>query len=146
MEEVTIVSSDDVSFKVDKNVAEKSETIRHLIEDTGISEPIKLPSVDGKILQKILEYAKYHHEHPSEDEDVKKWDQEFIPSHQDELFSIILGANYLDMNSLLDLLCKHVASMIKGKSTEEIRTTFNIKNDFTPEEEQVRKENEWCDS
>jgi S-phase kinase-associated protein 1 len=28
----------------------------------------------------------------------------------------------------------------------EIRRTFNIKNDFTPEEEeQVRKENEWCD-
>lgn len=28
--------------------------------------------------------------------------------------------------------------MIKGKTTEEIRKTFNIKNDFTPaEEEQV---------
>lgn len=26
------------------------------------------------------------------------------------------------------------------------RKTFNIKNDFTPsEEEQVRKENEWCE-
>ena len=29
--------------------------------------------------------------------------------------------------------------MIKGKTPEEIRKTFNIKNDFTPaEEEQVR--------
>jgi Skp1 family, dimerisation domain len=37
--------------------------------------------------------------------------------------------------------------MIKGKSPEEIRRTFNIKNDFTPEEEdQIRRENEWaCD-
>ncbi|VDO68375.1 unnamed protein product [Onchocerca flexuosa] len=26
--------------------------------------------------------------------------------------------------------------MIKGKSPEEIRRTFNIKNDFTPEEEE----------
>merc|ERR1712048_621191 len=33
----------------------------------------------------------------------------------------------------------------KEKTPEEIRKTFNIKNDFTPsEEEQVRKENEWC--
>ena len=31
--------------------------------------------------------------------------------------------------------------MIKGKSPEEIRKTFNIKNDFTPaEEEQVRNQ------
>lgn len=34
-----------------------------------------------------------------------------------------------------------VANMIKNKTTEEIRATFNIKNDFTKaEEEQVRKE------
>ena len=47
---------------------------------------------------------------------------------------------------LLDFTCKTVANMIKGKTPEEIRKTFNIKNDFTPsEEEQVRKENEWCE-
>lgn len=31
--------------------------------------------------------------------------------------------------------CAKVASMIKGKSPEEIRSTFNITSDFTPEEE-----------
>ena len=40
---------------------------------------------------------------------------------------------------MLDVTCKTVANMIKGKTPEEIRKTFNIKNDFTPsEEEQVR--------
>ena len=34
-----------------------------------------------------------------------------------------------------------------GKKADEIRRMFNIKNDFTPEEEeQVRKENEWCET
>ena len=56
------------------------------------------------------------------------------------------AANYLDIKPLLDLTCKTVANMIKGKTPEEIRKTFNIKNDFTPEEEEiVRKENEWCE-
>lgn len=36
--------------------------------------------------------------------------------------------------------------MMKGKNPEELRRTFNIKNDFTAEEEdQIRKENAWCE-
>lgn len=56
------------------------------------------------------------------------------------------AANYLDIKPLLDIGCKTVANMIKGKSPEEIRKTFNIQNDFTPEEEdQIRRENEWAE-
>ena len=60
-------------------------------------------------------------------------------------FSNFQAANYLDIKGLLDLICKTVADMMKGKSVEEIRKMFNIKNDFTPEEEEeVRKENQWA--
>lgn len=60
------------------------------------------------------------------------------------LFHLVLAANYLNIKGLLDITCKTIANMIKGKTPEEIRKTFNIENDFTPEEEeQIRKENEW---
>ncbi len=56
------------------------------------------------------------------------------------------ASNYLDIKALLDVGCKTVANMIKGKSPEEIRKTFNIQNDFTAEEEeQIRRENEWAE-
>ena len=79
-------------------------------------------------------------------DDISSWDMDFLKVDQVTLFELILAANYLDIKGLLDVGCKTVANMIKGKSPEEIRKTFNIKNDFTPaEEEQIRKENEWCE-
>lgn len=75
---------------------------------------------------------------------VQKWYADFVEVEQVMLFELILAANYMDIKPLLDLTCATVASMIKGKTPEDIRQTFNIKNDFSPEEEQqVREENKW---
>lgn len=77
---------------------------------------------------------------------VQEWYANFTNVEQEVLFELILAANYMDIKPLLDLTCAAVASMIKGKTPEEIRKTFNIVNDFTPEEEaQVREENKWCE-
>ena len=78
---------------------------------------------------------------------TEAWAASFVESlDQEELFEMILAANFLECKPLLDLLCARVAAMIKGKTPEEIRQTFNITNDFTPEEEaQVREENRWCE-
>jgi S-phase kinase-associated protein 1 len=52
----------------------------------------------------------------------------------------------MDIKPLLDLCCARIASFIKDKSPEEIRSNLDIVNDFTPEEEnQVRAENAWAD-
>ena len=65
---------------------------------------------------------------------------------QEKLFEIILASNKLGLTSMLDLALAQIAAMIKGKTPEEIRQTFNIVNDFTPEEEaQVRAENQWVE-
>ena len=40
----------------------------------------------------------------------------------------IQAANYLDIKSLLDILCRTVAEMIKGKDPEEIRRRFHASN------------------
>lgn len=62
------------------------------------------------------------------------------------LFQLITAANYLEMKDLLYVACKVVGNLMKGKTSEEIRKVFNIQNDHPPEdEEQLRKENEWCE-
>ncbi|KAG1677832.1 hypothetical protein FOA52_008596 [Chlamydomonas sp. UWO 241] len=148
-----LMSSDSQTFEVDEEVAHESQTIKNMIEDTGSEETIPLPNVSGRILAKVIEYSKYHVEavkkvddKASKNEDeIKQWDAEFVKVDQATLFDLILAANYLNIKGLLDLTCQTVAQMIKGKTPEEIRKTFNIKNDFTPEEEEeVRRENQWA--
>ncbi|MCI06810.1 SKP1-like protein 1B-like [Trifolium medium] len=39
------------------------------------------------------------------------------------------AANYFNIQSLLDLTCKTIADMMKGKKPEEIRMIFNTVND-----------------
>ncbi|XVE69692.1 hypothetical protein DITRI_Ditri10aG0011600 [Diplodiscus trichospermus] len=149
---ITLRSSDGESFEVDEAVALKSQTIKHMIEDDCADNGIPLPNVTSKILSKVIEYCKKHVEAPksddrsaSVDDELKAWDADFVKVDQATLFDLILAANYLNIKSLLDLTCQTVADMIKGKTPEEIRKTFNIKNDFTPEEEEeVRRENQWA--
>ena len=109
------------------------------------------------VLTKVIEFCKMHQTTPMNEiekplksavmgEVVQEWYANFVSVEQEILFELILAANYMDIKPLLDLTCATVASMIKGKTPEEIRKTFNIVNDFTPEEEaQVREENKWCE-
>ncbi|KAL3720578.1 hypothetical protein ACJRO7_005401 [Eucalyptus globulus] len=147
---ITLRSSDGESFEVDEAVAVESQTIKHMIEDDCADSGIPLPNVTSRILAKVIEYCKKHVESAKPDDrttedDLKAWDAEFVKVDQATLFDLILAANYLNIKGLLDLTCLTVADMIKGKTPEDIRKSFSIKNDFTPEEEEdVRRENQWA--
>jgi len=150
-------------MKVERPAAERSILLKNLLSDLGgetgtkEDEPIPIKGVNLTILTKVMEWCQHHANDPpaatDDDSDSRKktteideWDQKFMNVDQEMLFEIILAANYLDIKPLLDVGCKTVANMIKGKSPDEIRKTFNIQNDFTPEEEdQIRRENEWAE-
>ncbi|KAJ0770887.1 putative SKP1/BTB/POZ domain superfamily, SKP1 component, dimerization [Helianthus annuus] len=72
------------------------------------------------------------------DDDLKAFDSEFVNVDQDTLFDLSLAANYLNIKSLLDLTCKTVADMVKGKTTKEIRKMVKKQE----EEEKARREKE----
>jgi S-phase kinase-associated protein 1 len=60
---------------------------------------------------------------------------------QEVLFKLLLAANYLNIRPLLQLACARVATLVRGRTPDQIRAVFNIRNDFTQaEEEEVRKE------
>lgn len=168
---INLISQDEVQFQVEKRLAIQSELIKTMIDDPdeeGDQEDeedqyIPLPNVKAVILTHVIEFFQINFDNEKDEprelnipkpiqstemsEIVESFYVDYINKFDQEvLFEIILAANYMDIQSLLDLSCAKVASMIKGKSPEDIRSTFNIVNDFTPEEEaQIREENKWCD-
>lgn len=159
---IKLKSSDGEVFSVDLEIAKMLQTIKIMLDDLGFDdnddEIVPLPNVNAVILRKVIEWVTYHKDDPpsviDEDDDeqerrtdnIPSWDMDFLNVDQGTLFEIILAANYLDVKGLLDVASKTVANMIKGKTAEEVRKTFNIQNDFTPtEEEQIHNENKWCE-
>ncbi|OMO95928.1 SKP1 component [Corchorus capsularis] len=107
------------------------QTIKHMIEDGCADTEIPLPNVNSQTLSKVLEYCKKHVEAAADKETEPEDDKETEPED--------------DMKAWDTDFMKTVADMMKGKSPEEFRKTFNIKNDYTPEEEaEVKKENQWA--
>ncbi|KAG9117687.1 hypothetical protein FRC07_007356, partial [Ceratobasidium sp. 392] len=157
-----VTTNDGKEFNVDWDIFQRMRTL--VIEDDpelNPEGPVPVPNVSSSVFEKVLEYCDYHRNDPlpldddgnSNDDprkrqvsEIGEWDQKFIQVDQGMLFEILLAANFLNIKGLLDLGCKTVANMIKGKTPEEIRKLFNIVNDFTEEEEaQIRKENEWAE-
>lgn len=158
---VTLLSQSGDAFDVPLGVCKMSELVKTMLPDEGedmeeVSD-IPLPNVRTEVLQKVIEFCTKYRDDPMDSiekplkssnvsELVGAWYANFVNVEQAMLFELILAANFMDIKPLLDLTCATVASLIKGKNPEEIRQTFNIVNDFTPEEEtQVREENKWCE-
>ncbi|XP_004965640.1 SKP1-like protein 1A [Setaria italica] len=161
----TLISCDDERFEVTEAAANMSQTIRHMIEDGCADGGVPLPNVDAKTLAKVLEYCNRHaaaaaSPEPAaagpaatasasagkdDDDDLASFDKAFVDVDKDTLYNLLLASNYLEVKGLLDLTCQKVADMIKGKMPDQIRQTFGIKNDFSPEEdEEIRKEYSWA--
>ena len=142
-EKVAIVSSDGETFAVARDVAAMSVTLRNVLEDLGSAPdamPIPLPNVKADALRKVLEFCEYHARHPDEAsrfvkggrlDNFREFDRAFTDElRQDKnlwlLMNVLVAANYLDVKPLVDVLCRTVASMIQGKTPEEICDTFRL--------------------
>ncbi|XP_015078940.1 SKP1-like protein 1 [Solanum pennellii] len=142
---LTLKTCDGEEFVLEEAIAMRSQTIKNMVEDDCVSNGIPLPNVDSKTMTKVIEYWKKHSEEDVTKDTLREFDKAFVKVHHSILYDVILAANFLNDKEILDMMCQEVADRIKGKKPEEIRKEFDIKNDFTPEEEEeIRKENVWA--
>jgi S-phase kinase-associated protein 1 len=145
---LTLVCKEGDKVTVGANFQEMSALVKNIVEDSGLTEEIPLEQVTKPVLDKIIEYC-VHHEFTVPEpiakplqsnniyDAVSQWDGDYISAFdEDTLIELIKAANYLDIKCLLDLGLARIAAKFKGKTVEELRTEYNIQEEFTTEVEE----------
>uniref|UniRef100_A0A0E0LZ43 SKP1-like protein n=1 Tax=Oryza punctata TaxID=4537 RepID=A0A0E0LZ43_ORYPU len=147
---VTLISSDGARFDVPEAAARLSQTVLDgMKDDSCASNGIPLPNVPGDVLAKVVEYCTKHTSVVNSEANggsaavLKSFDDEFVLVDNHMLYGLLMAADGMRIQGLMDLTCQRVADMLKGKTPEQMRQTLGITNDFTlEEEEEIRREDD----
>ncbi len=155
---IKLVTKDGKEIEITKKAAELSELLKAGINEYPNETSFPLNELDEKNAEKIKEFLTHFNgaapaeiEKPLTSNDMKsltdEWSAGFVDKmSMEELVNLTVAANYMGINSLLDLCCAKVASLCKDKNEEEIFKTFNITEQFTEEEKnKIKEENKWID-
>ncbi|KAL2324002.1 hypothetical protein Fmac_023060 [Flemingia macrophylla] len=144
---IGVKCSEGMVLEVDEALVNASPTMKRLIEEKcGESNiVITLPNISSKTLSQIIEFLKLDLESNATlgdvgaDADCKASESLTSFNKLSLEFIKVDAAHYLKIEKIYDSGCEEAARRISGKTPEQIRETFKIKNDFTPDEEQENK-------
>eukprot|EP00808_Paulinella_micropora_P025766 g11676.t1 len=146
---IIIEAGDGLKLSVESKIAFRCHAVKAMVQRQEFSNNdgtgvffVFFNNVSGSSLAKVLDFCRYEWpDDPVEPSSDYVTFKEYLEGANPAMLCELASASYyLDVKPLVDLTCRAIADTIKGKSPEEIRSTFNIVNDFTPqEEEQVRR-------
>jgi len=150
---VKIRTSDDQEYLIDRSDALDIPFIQSKLEESeGSQAEIKLEEVEMAQLEKVIEFVHQLQVKPYKAplpkplpsnrlEDVidNPWYIDFIDLPKKELLKLIRASNFLNVERLFELASAKLGTMIKEMNIEEIREFFEIKNDFSEDEEESIK-------
>ena len=156
--EIKIITKEGKEFTLSKKSCELSELLKSAINDYPKESSFPLNDLDEKNAELIKEFLSHFNgeapkeiEKPIQSNEMKnltdEWSSTFIDKIPlEDLTNLTVAANYMGINSLLDLCCAKVATLCKDKSEDEILKTFKITEKFSEEEKnKIKSENKWIE-
>lgn len=149
---ITLISKDGDHIQVDYEIAACSKLISEMLSDEESETDVPLPNISTEMLKKVIKFCEIHVqttgpkitgplERPLKSNNI----YELFPrdyadyinkvinkdDKYSELFELIQAFNYLDFMIGLEVTTATTASLIKGKTPEEIKELFGINSDQT---------------
>jgi S-phase kinase-associated protein 1 len=133
---VVLETKDGKTFEVERAHCYISALIRTSLDGDRDEKSLPLKGVTSVPMGNVVKFMEHHKgneppivEKPLRSKVMKEvckdeWDATFIDAvgdNRQDLYDLILAANYLDIKSLLHLGCAKVASLIKGQPLEKIK-------------------------
>lgn len=134
---IRIETNDGKEFEITRDMAMCSGLLSEMIDE---EDTIPLPLVDSNVMREIIIFMEHHVVYPlgeiekpiksaNMEDLVGRWYADFINKFEDSMvFKIIEASNYMEIDRLLHLGCVKVATTLKGKTSEEIKEIFDIKD------------------
>ena len=150
--EVKLKSSDGKIFEVPIDILQKSKLFNDINQnDEDEENEIELKEVDGKNLERIIEYLKHYKDiepkeipkpFPERTDDAflrsilnDDWTFDYIQSMTlEEAINLVNAANYLQIDGLINILTAKLSHEMCNCDVEEQRRKFGIECDMTEEE------------
>lgn len=151
---IYISTKDDLKLEYPNSCIEQSPHIKTFTEIN--QDEVEIPAKDfsSKSIKKLLEWVNYHEKNKAPEFDkplIKRIEEYKIDKFHETLSSelesdvpllveLVMASNALNVPTLLEFTSAKIASLAKGKTTNQIRTLFGIENDFSKEEEEKMNE------
>ena len=102
-------SSDGVIFSVDAETVKQMVTIQTMIdhENEDSEEVIPVSTVKAQVLEKIIQWTD-HHKIDLDKTSHTTWMVKYFNVELEKMFEIIIAADYLEVESLLNESCRNV--------------------------------------
>jgi len=105
----TVITSDGVFLNVELEFVNKCSVLKGAQEECG-SDLFPIPNVNCRVLVKVIEFFRTGR----------------LTDAEETMLQILMAADYLGYEELLDHGAKVVADNLRGKSANEIRSYFGL--------------------
>ena len=105
-----LVTSDNVFLDAQPNLIRSCSVLTNMVEDCDDTALVPIPNVNYSTMLSIIEFS-----------NTGK-----VSNADDRMLEILLAADFLGYEELLDYGARIVANSLKGKTAQQIRTYFGI--------------------
>ena len=123
---IKIILPDEIEYFIEYEILEKIPTLFELVKANKETKEINLPNIDGNIFSTIVKYLRYLDLEDNNHLINKLFENISI----NIIFDLIISANYLGINSLVDLLGNKFKKIINKNDVSTIRKIFKIEHEY----------------